>query len=48
MNWLRYGWPRRRIIVISGFIWRKHNTPEWLLNFLYPDDCSVTFQEGPK
>jgi len=44
MNWLRYGWPRKWIIRISGGIWGKSNTPGWLLTFLYPDDLRITFK----
>jgi hypothetical protein len=44
IGWLRYGWPRRRIIKLTGILWPHHNAPEWLLNFLYPGDCGVTFK----
>lgn len=43
-NWLRYGWRRRYVVRLVSCIWKKGNTPEWVLNFLYPDDCTVTFK----
>ena len=43
-NWLRYGKPRRWIIVVSACIWKPGRTPEWLLDWLYPSDCVVKFK----
>lgn len=43
MGFLRWGWPRRYIIKLSCWLWPRKNTPEWLLDFLYPDACVLTF-----
>ena len=46
-NWLKYGWPRRYIVL--GSIWlRNHNwiseaTDERINDWLYPSDLTVQF-----
>ena len=46
LDFLRFSQPWRGwIVLMSGRIWRNDNTPEWLLNWLYPDDLLVGFTE---
>ena len=46
-RWLRYGWPRRDIIRLTGWFpvnsWARNK----LLDFLYPSDCVITFPASP-
>lgn len=42
LNWLRYGWRRRYVLKLICRIW-PDGRPEWILKWLYPDDCVITF-----
>ncbi len=41
-NFIRYGWPRRRLLRLHG--WLPSAAGDRLLDFLYPDDCQITFK----
>ena len=43
IHWLRWGWPRRRLLKLSVLIW-PNDSPQWLLDWFYPDDAEVTFK----
>lgn len=42
-NFFRYGWPRRILIHIHGWL-PTERANDWLLDFLYPDDLSVRIE----
>jgi hypothetical protein len=44
MNWLRYGWPRRRVIAFTDGLAKDSWLRDKLLTWLYPSDCMVRFK----
>lgn len=41
-HWLRWGWPRRYIVRAAAWWWPR-DPPAWVLDWLYPDDCVISF-----
>lgn len=40
-NWLRYGLPRRFLLRLSNHV--PERSGGWLLDFLYPSNCRISF-----
>ena len=42
-DFFRYGWPRWYLIRLHGWL-PTERANDWLLDFLYPNDMTVTFK----